>query len=341
MNFPITCLTCCTLCFTAMVAFCAGTAGALVPAAQQSAALTGTAATFDYTDLPAKVGFDEWERIGRAGWEYAGMIGDRLMFRRTRLAAADAAQRVQWQYKQIERTAPLNVWNDMGDQGWQYFTILDKAVVFGRPVPAGGNVATNALAQWRWEYRQLSADAPAYEWSKLGETGWQYIGVFNNAIAFKRCKNGAAQLLTDPVATAAWQYAQLPLLSPITDWNKLGAEGWQFASVYKKAIIFKKHAVDAAAPRWEYTQLPLAAFIYQWNELGEQGWEYAIRFMQSIVFKRSLDARNISKVSWEYSYMPGVSDFGHWSTVGENGWEYADILDDKIVFKRKSTLGQQ
>jgi hypothetical protein len=43
-----------------------------------------------------------------------------------------------------------------------------------------------------------------------------------------------------PQTFVAWEYRQLPITSDFRDWNRLGAEGWEYAGTFQKAIVFKR-----------------------------------------------------------------------------------------------------
>jgi hypothetical protein len=41
-------------------------------------------------------------------------------------------------------------------------------------------------------------------------------------------------------AFVTWEYRQLPITADFRDWNRLGAEGWEYAGTFQKAIVFKR-----------------------------------------------------------------------------------------------------
>ena len=204
-------------------------------AARAAAAETGavqtasTAARFAYTQLPQTAVFADWNKLGSAGWRYFGTFGNAIVFRQDGAAAHE-----RWAFAQLPLLASMSDWNVMGSQGWQYVSIFQKTIILCRKTAAEGQPAPPEA----WEYIQLRPAAPTYEWNDLGEQGWVFAGEFMKALVFMRTVTGAATPPAKP--RVAWEYVQLSVQASFTEWNALGAKGWDLAGILKDAIVFKR-----------------------------------------------------------------------------------------------------
>lgn len=221
---------CCTIVLCMLLPLVAPGAARAVAAETGAVQAAGTTARFAYTQLPQTAVFADWNKLGSAGWCYFGTFGKAIVFRQEGAAAHE-----RWAFAQLPLLSPMSDWNVMGSQGWQYVSIFQKAIIFCRKAPAEGQPAPAPLETW--EYIQLRPAAQTYEWNDLGEQGWVFAGEFMKALVFMRTVTGAA-----PPAKlrVAWEYVQLPVQASFTEWNALGAKGWDLAGILKDAIVFKR-----------------------------------------------------------------------------------------------------
>lgn len=61
-------------------------------------------------------------------------------------------------------------------------------VIAAKPIARPITPAKPTTQRIRWEYKQLATTASFSEWDEYGDQGWEFVGILDKAVIFKREK---------------------------------------------------------------------------------------------------------------------------------------------------------